>query len=74
MPNCCNDYTGKCDQSHGCPVRETMLHTKNGGETVDTHDTYDSFFDVTDSLLALLRWLILFFVFTVTLAVSAGYC
>jgi len=70
MPNCCNDYTGKCDQSHGCPVRETMLHTKDGGEQVDTHD---SFFDVTDSLIVLLRWLILVFVFAVTLAVSAGY-
>jgi len=70
MSRCCNDYTGKCDQSHGCPVRETMLHTKDGGETVDTHD---SFFDVTDSLPGLLRWLILIFVFAVTLAVSAGY-
>ena len=68
--NCCNPMTGKCEQGPGCPARETLLHTKDGGEQVDTHD---SFFDVTDSLLGLLRWLILVFVFTVTLAVSAGY-
>lgn len=35
--NSCNAY-GKCDQGPDCPVRETPMHTGNGGAHVDTDD------------------------------------
>lgn len=27
MTNCCNPMTGKCEQGHGCPARETPHDT-----------------------------------------------